>query len=143
MLGVLLALLWAANQEKKIRLATCSGNLEVCQKDVAGFQAEITSAQGIIEAMRGNLNSIKKQMDTWKQIAYDAQEYSQRLLAAAESKKDCEVYHEENARLADEFVNGFNSRVRGKVNRPAPTDNRSAPEVLPKANGPNADKGDK
>lgn len=140
-LAVLMAVTWAGYQTKKVQLAECQGQLGICQKDVQGFQAEISSAQGIIEALRKNIDGIKKQMENWKQIAAEAQEFGQRILAAAESKKDCEVYHEENARLTDEFVAGFNSRVRGKINRPAPADHRAAPEVLPKAGPTGPDHG--
>ena len=130
-----------AYKEQKYELAVCSGNLGICQKDVAGFQAEITSANGIIEALKKNLEGIKDQMREWQLIASEANEYAERLLAAAEAKVDCEVYNEENARLTDEFVTGFNGRVRGKVKHPASSSDSTAPEVLPPASASDPPKG--
>jgi hypothetical protein len=142
-LAVALGLTWVGYQTKKVEVANCKGELGICQRDVEGYQAEMASANGVIEKLKANLASIRVQMDEWKRIAAEAQDFADRLLAAAESKKDCEVYHAENARLTDEFVDGFNVRVRGKVHRPDSAGDRAAPEVLPPAVPPGADKGDK
>jgi len=142
-LAVALGLTWVGYQDKKVELAGCRSELGICQKDVTGFQAEVTSMNGIIEKLKANLAGIRAQMKKWEQIAIEAREYSARLLAAAEAKVECEVYNAENARLADEFIDGFNRSVRRKVNRPASAGYSGAPEVLPASPASGAGKGDK
>jgi len=137
-LSVALAGTWFAYDLKKHEALKCSGEMALCEANVRGYQAEISTANSIIEALKGNLAAIRRQMDEWKRIAADAEAFSDRLLAAAEGRKDCEVYHAENARLVDEFVDGFNARVRGKVKHPAAAGDRPAAEVLPAAGAADA-----
>lgn len=138
LLSVMLAMTWAGYQTKKVQLAECRGELSVCQRDVDGYKAEMSSANSIIESLKANLASVKRQLGEWKQIAADADAFAQRLLAAAEAKVECEVYHAENARLTDEFVDSFNSRVRGKVSKPASAGDREAGKVVPSSSSANA-----
>lgn len=130
-LSVALAGTWFAYDAKKHAAITCQGKLEAAEKDVAVYRAELGEANGIIEALKKNIAGIRKQLDQWKRIAADAEEFSARLLAAAESKKDCEVYHAENARLVDDFVDGFNSGVRRKIDRTGSPGDRAAEKVVP------------
>lgn len=120
--------------ECKTETAECKGELGICKKDTEQFQGEVTSLNGIIEKLSENLVSIKKQMLEWKEIAKEADGYAKRLLAAAESKISCEVYDAENAKIAVDITNAFNSSVRGKVtSRPASTGDNSAGQILPPA----------
>ncbi len=141
-LSVSLAGTWFAYDVQKHKAMKCSGELALCEANVNGFKAEMASANGIIEALKANIASIRRQLDEWKRIAADAQAFGDRLLAAAEANKGCEVYHAENARLVDEFVGGFNARVRGKVVHPAAAGDRPAAEVLPAAGAADAHPGD-
>lgn len=118
----------------KTETAECKGELGICQKDTEQFQGEVDSLNGIIEKLKDNLLSIKKQMLEWKETAKEADGYAKRLLAAAESKTGCEVYHAENAKIAVDITNAFNSSVRGKVtSRTTPADSGAASSVLPAA----------
>ena len=138
-LVVLLGATWAGYQVKKTQLAKVSAELAICQRDVDGYKDELASADRVIEGLRRNLSSIRKQLDEWKKIALEAEGFAQRLLQAAEAKVSCEAYDEENARLVNEFVDGFNSSVRRKIQHPASAaGDRSTTSVLPKAGASDA-----
>lgn len=137
-LAVALGLTWFGYQGKKVELAGCRGELGICQKDVAGFQAEVASMNGIIGALKANLEGIRKQMDAWRRIAAEAEDYSRRILAAAEGRRACEVENAELAKIAVDITDSFNRSVRRKVSRPASSDRGAAGEVLPEAGAPGA-----
>jgi len=135
-------LLYSDLQVRKVQLADCrtetaecKGDLGICKKDTEQFQGEVTSLNGIIEKLNENITDIKKQMLMWREIAKEADGYAKRLLAAAESRTSCEVYHAENAKIAVDITNDFNrSFVRGKVSsRPASAGDNTAGQVLPPA----------
>ena len=138
-------LLWVANEELDGKLAECKGSLSSCETKVESLQTELADATAIIAQLKANVSQIKQQMAKWQRIAKDAEDYVKRLLAAAEAKSECEVFHAENAKLVDELVDGFNAySVRRKISSvPSATDNPSASEVLPKASGSDAPAGNK
>lgn len=130
-LSAALAATWIAYDVQKHKAMRCAGELALCEGSLENTRSALAGANGIIEGLKANLAGIRRQMEKWRQIATESAEFSRRILEAAESRKDCEVYHAENARLVDEFVDGFNGRVRGKVVRPGAAGDRAAPEILP------------
>lgn len=137
-LVVLLATTWAGYHVKKTQLAEAKAALSVCQRDVSGYQAEMASANRVIEALKANLESVKRQLGEWKQVAAESEAFAQRLLKAAEAKATCEEYNAENARLVDEFVRSFNNSVRRKISYPGASGDRATEAVVPKAGAPEA-----
>lgn len=143
--AVALVLMWAALKERDVKLSACHGELTSCNSSAASLKTELDDALCIVAQLKANVASVKKQVIRWQQIAADAKEYADRLLAATEAKVECEVYHEGNARLVDEFVNSFNANsVRRKIERvPSGAGDSGPPALLPKADSSNADKGNK
>lgn len=139
LLSVALGLTWFAYDMKKHSLLKCEGKLATAEEGVKDGQEKIAAANVIIDGLKANIAAIRKQLESWKKIAADAEEFSRRILAAAEGKKECEVYHAENAKLAVDITDYFNSSVRRKINRPAPAGDSSAGQVLPPAGAPGAD----
>lgn len=137
-LSVALAATWLAYDVQKHKALKCSGELALCEKDVEGFRAEVAAANGIIEALKKNLEAVRKQMDAWRRIAAEAEDFSRRILAAAEGRRNCEVENAELAKIAVDLTDHFNRSVRRKVSRPAPAGDRPAGEVLPPARAPGA-----
>ena len=142
-LAIAIVLMWLALEERKAELAGCRGSLVGCESQLGVAQAELVDARGVIEQLKRNVSDIKRQVTKWQQIASDAKAYADRLLAAAEAKVTCEEYHAENARLVNEFVDGFNGSVRRKILRPADGGSAGPTEVLPAPSGTDASKSDK
>ena len=144
-LAVALVLMWLALGERDIKIAECQGSLSSCNTKVESLQTELSDATSVIAQLKANVSSIKQQMAKWQKIAKEAEDYAKRLLEATEAKVECEVYHEGNARLVDEFVDSFNAySVRRKITSvPSGASDSSAPAVLPKASDTDADKGNK
>lgn len=135
-LSVALAGTWFAYDLKKHAALKCSGELALCEANVQGYQAEISSANSIIETLKANLAAIRKQAAEWQKIAGEARDLRMRIFALQSSPKECEVLHEEYRKVAGDITLYFNAGgVRGKVHRPDPAGDRAAPEVLP---GPGA-----
>lgn len=135
-LSIALAGTWFAYDLKKHAALKCSGELGICEANVRGYQAEISSAAGIIEAMKANLEAIRRQAEDWKRTAAEAGDLRRRIFELQSSPKECEVLHAEYQKVAGDITLYFNAgSVRGKVNRPDPAGDRAAPEVLP---GPGA-----
>jgi hypothetical protein len=135
-LSVALAGTWFAYDLKKHAAMTCSGELALCEANVDGYQAEISSANSIIETLKANLAAIRRQAAEWQKIASEAHDLRLRIFALQSSPKECEVLHAEYQKVAGDITLYFNAgSVRGKVNRPDPAGDRAAPEVLP---GPGA-----
>ena len=132
-LSVALAGTWVAYDVQKHKAMKCAGELALCEADVRGYQAEIASAASIIETLKKNLEAIRKQMDAWQKIAAEAEDFSRRILAAAEGRRECEVENAELAQIAVDLTDHFNRSVRRKVGRPAPAGDRPAGDVLPPA----------
>ena len=137
-----LGLMWLTLEERKVELAECKGSLSSCNSKVEGLQNKLTDATSAIAQLKANVGAIKRQVAKWQQIAADAEAYAKRLLEAAEAKVECEVYHEGNARLVDEFVSGFNNSVRRKILRPTSSGGAGSSEVLPKAGASDTSKSD-
>jgi len=135
-LSVALAGTWLAYDLKKHAALKCSGELALCEANVQGYQAEISSANSIIEALKANLAAIRKQAAEWQKIAAEAHDLRLRIFELQASPKECEVLQDEYREVAGDITLYFNAGgVRGKVRRPDPAGDRAAPEVLP---GPGA-----
>jgi len=135
-LSVALAGTWLAYDLKKHAALKCSGELALCEANVQGYQAEISSANSIIEALKANLAAIRKQAAEWQKIAAEAHDLRLRIFELQASPKECEVLQDVYRDVAGDFTLYFNAGgVRGKVRRPDPAGDRAAPEVLP---GPGA-----
>jgi len=135
-LSVALAGTWFAYDLKKHQALQCSGELALCEANVRGYQAEILSANSIIEALKKNLEAIRKSAEEWKRIAAEAGDLRRRIFELQASPKECEVLHAEYQKVAGDITLYFNAGgVRGKVHRPDPAGDRAAPGVLP---GPGA-----
>lgn len=135
--------MWLALEERKVELAGCKGSLLACQSQMESVQGELADATAMISSLKANVGAIKQQVAKWQKIAADAEAYAKRLLEAAEAKVECEVYHEGNARLVDEFVDTFNNSVRRKILRPADTGDSGSGKVVPKAPSTDSSKSDK
>ena len=135
-LSVALAGTWFAYDVQKHKAMTCSGELALCAKDVDGYRAEMAGANSIIEALKKNLEAIRRQAEEWKRIAAEAGDLRRRIFELQSSPKECEVLHAEYQTVAGDITLYFNAGgVRGKVRHPDPAGDRAAPEVLP---GPGA-----
>lgn len=131
-LSVALAGTWIAYDVQKHKAMNCAGSLGLCEADVRGYQAEISSANSIIEALKANLEAIRKQAAEWQMIAAEAHDLRLRIFALQSSPKECEVLHEEYRKVAGDITLYFNAGgVRGKVKHPDPAGDRAAPDVLP------------
>lgn len=135
-LSVALAGTWFAYDLKKHEALKCSGEMALCEANVRGYQAEISSAGSIIETLKRNLEAIRKQAAEWQRIADGAHELRVRILELQASPKECEVLQDEYRKVAGDITLYFNTGgVRGKIRRPDPAGDRAAPGVLP---GPGA-----
>lgn len=135
-LSVALAGTWVAYDLKKHAALKCSGELALSEANVQGFQAEMASANAIIETLKKNLDAIRRQVEEWKLLAAETTDLRRRIFELQSSPKECEVLHAEYQKVASDITGLFNAGgVRGKVHRPYPDGDRAAPEVLP---GPGA-----
>jgi len=135
-LFVALAGTWCAYDLKKHEALACAGGLALCESNVRGYQAEISSANAIIEALKKNLEAIRQQAAEWRKIAAEAHDLRARIFALQSSPKECEVLQDEYRKVAGDITVLFNTGgVRGKIRRPDPAGDRAAPGVLP---GPGA-----
>jgi len=139
-LSVALAGTWIAYDVQKHKAMQCSGELALCEANVRGYQAEISSANSIIETLKANLAAIRAQAAEWQKIASEAHDLRLRIFALQSSPKECEVLHEEYRKVASDITGLFNAGgvVRGKVHRADPAGDRAAPEVLPGPGAPGA-----
>jgi len=135
-LSFTLAVTWLAYDRQKHAALQCAGSLALCEANVRGCQAEISSAAGIIEVLKRNLDAVRKQAVEWQRIADGAQELRARILAMQANPKECEVLQDGYRKVAGDITVLFNTGgVRGKIRRPDPAGDRAAPGVLP---GPGA-----
>jgi|GEM_PF-4910926 hypothetical protein len=138
-LSIALAATWVAYDVQKHKAMKCSGTLALCETNVEGFKAEISSANSIIESLKRNLAAIRLQAEEWRLLAAGADELRRRILELQESPRECEVLHEEYRKVAGDITLYFNDGgLRGKIHRPDPAGDRAAPEILPGASAPAA-----
>ena len=130
-LAVLLAMTWFVGDARKHKILTMESAAVKCEAQVTGYKAEMSAANAIIEALKANLEGIKKQAAEWQRIASEAKSLRLRIIELQNTPRECEVLQNEYSKVASDIVVYFNGGVRGKINRPGPAGDRAAGEVLP------------
>lgn len=132
LLSVALAGTWLAYDVKKHAAMKCEVSLVLAEKDIAGFKAEVSSLNAIIEALKANLAAIKKQAQEWQRMATEANDLRRRIIELQNTPRECEVLQNEYSKVAGDITDYFNSaRVRGKIKHPDAPGDRGPAEVLP------------
>lgn len=135
-LAVLLAVTWAVGDVRKHKILKMEAEAVKCQAQVTGYKAEMSAANAIIEALKANLEGIRKQAAEWQRIASEAKSLRLRIIELQNTPRECEVLQNEYSQVASDIVVYFNGGVRGKIKRADPAGDRATGEVLPSSGAP-------